>query len=73
MNLSGFSGGIEQSRSLGKFYSQVATLYGCHFLDAGTVISSSEVDGVHLDAEAHEALGRAIAAQSREILAGSVS
>lgn len=69
MYLSGFSGGIEQSKLLGKFYSQVAQLYGCHFLDAGSIISSSEVDGVHLDADAHGTLGRTVAARAREILA----
>jgi hypothetical protein len=33
----------------------------CHFFDANTVTTSSDVNGVHLDAEQHVALGLAIA------------
>jgi hypothetical protein len=35
--------------------------YDCHFFDAGTVVSASRIDGVHLDAEQHDVLGRALA------------
>jgi lysophospholipase L1-like esterase len=33
----------------------------CSIFDSGTVISSSKVDGVHLDADQHQVLGAAIA------------
>jgi hypothetical protein len=33
---------------------------GCHFFDAGSVTSASKVDGIHLDAEQHLLLGRAM-------------
>lgn len=39
---------------------EVATQMHCHFFDAATVTTTSRVDGVHLDAEQHFALGRAL-------------
>ena len=42
---------------------------GCAFLDAGKVVRSSAVDAIHLDTEAHRALGEAVAARLRLILA----
>jgi len=57
-----FVGATEKSRELASHYAQVAAAHGAAFLDAGQHIRSSDVDGIHLDAEAHEALGRAIAA-----------
>jgi hypothetical protein len=41
----------------------------CAFLDAGSVISSSDVDGIHLEAPEHERLGLAVAEQVRPLLA----
>jgi lysophospholipase L1-like esterase len=56
-----FTGGVEQSKRLGGLYSQVAQLYQCGFLDAGTVASTTPLDGVHLDAENTRAVGKALA------------
>jgi lysophospholipase L1-like esterase len=39
----------------------VAAELDCAFFDAGRVIHASEVDGVHLDADQHEVLGRELA------------
>jgi len=41
---------------------------GCHFLDAESVTSSSVVDGVHLDADQHAKLGKALADPARDPL-----
>jgi lysophospholipase L1-like esterase len=38
----------------------VALALGCEFFDAGTVVTSSTVDGVHLDAADHATLGLAL-------------
>jgi len=46
-----FSGGSEKSRSLGARYRIIADERGCAFLDASTVIRSSDVDGIHFDAD----------------------
>ncbi|WP_040570793.1 SGNH/GDSL hydrolase family protein [Methyloversatilis thermotolerans] len=39
----------------------VCAEHGAHFFDAGTVVRSSAIDGVHLDAPDHAALGEALA------------
>ena len=46
----------------------MADEYGCIFLDAGQVIVSSRLDGIHLDANELPKLGRAVAAAVKEIL-----
>ena len=56
-----FEGAEQNSVGLAEAYRGVAADFGCRFFDAGTVTTSSEVDGVHLDAEQHLALGRALA------------
>lgn len=58
-----FTGGAEKSRQVASHYARVATHHGAAFLDAGEVIAVSPVDGIHFDAAAHAALGRAIAAK----------
>jgi lysophospholipase L1-like esterase len=56
-----FAGGAEKSEALGALCAEVAARHGVGFLDAGTVVQSSSVDGIHFEAEAHAKLGRAIA------------
>jgi lysophospholipase L1-like esterase len=56
-----FAGGAEKSQALGALCAEIATRYGVGFLDAGTVIQSSSVDGIHFEAGEHAKLGRAIA------------
>ncbi|MCB1499573.1 MAG: SGNH/GDSL hydrolase family protein [Bauldia sp.] len=65
-----FQGGTEKSKSLGKEYRRVAEDRGIAFLDAGTVITSSPIDGIHLDKDMQRKLGEAIAAMVPGILAG---
>jgi lysophospholipase L1-like esterase len=64
-----FEGGLAKSRKLGAYYRQVAELYRCAFLDAGQVIVSSDLDGVHFDADQHSLLGKAVAGKLKEIFA----
>lgn len=49
-------------------YSRVAEKYGIDFLDAKRYADCSEVDCVHMTAESHARLGRAIAEKIRQIL-----
>jgi lysophospholipase L1-like esterase len=56
-----FAGGLEKSEQLAKAYAEVAGREGVGFLDAGSVIKTDGVDGLHLTAESEQALGRAIA------------
>jgi lysophospholipase L1-like esterase len=60
-----FEGGEIKSRTLNKQYVRVAEDLGCRCFDAGGIINSSPLDGVHFDESAHDALGRAIAAEIR--------
>jgi lysophospholipase L1-like esterase len=63
-----FRGAEERSTGLAEAYRQVAFDLGCHFFDAGTVTTSSRVDGVHLDRDQHLKLGKALAEVVRLIL-----
>jgi len=56
-----FAGGPAKSVGLAASQSEVAKALGCHFFDAGGVTSASRVDGVHLDADQHLTLGKALA------------
>ncbi len=62
-----FKGGAEKSRELGKLYKEAARLHGCAFLDTGALISSSEIDGIHLEEKDHHALGLAVAQEVRRL------
>ena len=55
-----FAGARERSSGLSDAYRQVANELGCHFFDADLEISVSTIDGVHLDADQHQSLGRKI-------------
>jgi lysophospholipase L1-like esterase len=57
-----FGDSVELSRRLPPFYRQFAGETGAVFLDAGTVVHSSAVDGIHLDPEEHRKLAEAVAA-----------
>jgi lysophospholipase L1-like esterase len=57
-----FAGGERKCVGLAAAVEQVAKDERCGFFDAASVTQSSAVDGVHLDAEQHGVLGRALAA-----------
>ena len=46
----------------------VAEEHECHFFDAGSVTTTSRVDGVHLDEDQHAALGKALAIRIKALL-----
>jgi lysophospholipase L1-like esterase len=62
-----FEGGAEKSRELGKLYKEAARLRGCSFIDTGVLIRSSEIDGIHLEENDHQALGQAVAREVRRL------
>jgi lysophospholipase L1-like esterase len=64
-----FSGAEQRCAGLSDAYRRVCSDLGCHFFDAASVTSSSRVDGIHLDADQHLALGRALADAVAPILA----
>jgi lysophospholipase L1-like esterase len=63
-----FRGAKERCAGLAGAYRQVASDLQCSFFDAGSVTASSEVDGVHLDANQHIKLGNALAEVVRNLL-----
>ena len=63
-----FHGSAEKSKGLAARYAEVARDTGCHFFDAGGVIVSSDVDGIHLDLDQHAKLGAALAVEVQRIL-----
>jgi lysophospholipase L1-like esterase len=56
-----FEGAEAKCVGLAAAYADVARELGCEFFDASKVTTSSKVDGVHLDADQHALLGRALA------------
>ena len=49
---------------------RVAAELGVEFLDAAAYADPSAVDGIHMEASGHAALGEAVARKVREIFAG---
>lgn len=63
-----FLGGDLKCIGLAQAYRDVATALGCLFFDAASVTTASRVDGVHLDADQHLTLGKALAVAVGPIL-----
>lgn len=66
-----FAGGAAKCEGLAEAYAQVCTELGCAFFDAGAVVQSSTLDGVHLDAGAHAVLGHALTPVVADLLVSS--
>ena len=64
-----FQGGAEKSRLLAARYRAVAERQTIGFVDAGEFIACSDLDGIHFEADAHAALGHAMAEAARMVLA----
>ncbi|MDR1967066.1 MAG: SGNH/GDSL hydrolase family protein [Synergistaceae bacterium] len=63
-----FGGNEEKSRRLPEFFKAAAEANGVAYFDAGTVAKSSEKDGLHLEADQHALLGKAIAKEVKKII-----
>lgn len=68
-----FAGAEKRCAGLADAYRAVSSELGCHFFDAASVTSSSRVDGIHLDADQHAALGRTLADVVGAILVAQAS
>jgi len=62
-----FLGAEEKSVQFSIEFNQVSQDFGCYFLDAGKVMESSALDGIHFVAADHNKLGKAIAARILDI------
>ena len=56
-----------RSQQLPKHYEAVAAALGCAYLNTQEIIAPSPVDGIHLDAAAHQKLGQAVAAKIKAL------
>jgi lysophospholipase L1-like esterase len=63
-----FEGSEPKSLRFPQHYQRVAQERGCRFFNAGDVIHSSDLDGIHFEAGEHRKLGQALAGAIREIL-----
>jgi len=66
-----FDGADQRFAGLSDAYRKVCVEARCHFFDASSVARTSEVDGVHLDADQHLALGRALSSKVTSLLSGT--
>ena len=66
-----FAGAEEKSKEFAYQYRRVAEKHGCELLDAGELVRSSDLDGIHLEADEHRKLGEAVASLAREAAGGS--
>lgn len=56
-----FAGGGSSNQGLAEAYRDISSELDCAFFDAGTVTTTSRIDGVHLDEDQHLILGEALA------------
>ncbi len=62
-----FDGAIEKSAGLIRHFERNAKELGVALLDAGDVVTCDPLDGIHLTAQEHAKMGRAMAAKIHEI------
>jgi lysophospholipase L1-like esterase len=65
-----FEGGVQRSQGLSAEYEKVAFNNRCILFDAGAVVKTSPIDGVHLDVDQHLTLGQALASPIEAALFG---
>src|SRR5262245_46010615 len=65
-----FEGAPAKSERAVDAYAAIAAEMDCQFFDAGRVVSTSPLDGIHLDADQHAALAAALAKVIADLLAG---
>jgi lysophospholipase L1-like esterase len=55
-----YAGGLEKSKALPAYYEAIAKAAGAEFLDVGKLTATDGVDGIHLSAAAHKAIGTGV-------------
>jgi len=63
-----FAGAFEKSRLFSHYYRLTAGRRKLPFFDAGSVIVSSENDGIHFEADEHRKLAEALAGEVRRLI-----
>ena len=60
--------GVKRSEALADAYRRFAKANGIEFMNAADYAAPGKVDGIHMEAEGHAALGKAMAKRVREII-----
>lgn len=68
MHAEAFFDGEEKSKAMAYHIKKWVENAQATYIDAGNFISSSSIDGLHLDKESHEALGKLLAEKVKNIL-----
>jgi len=68
-----FMGGENKCLGLAEAYKKVCQELECFFFDSNSIITSSDIDGVHLDATQHLVLGKALAKVVASLLPNNLS
>jgi lysophospholipase L1-like esterase len=63
-----FEGAEAKSRKFSEHFRRVAEEYGCQLLDTADIIVSSDIDGIHFEADEHRKLGQAVADRVRGMI-----
>jgi lysophospholipase L1-like esterase len=63
-----FEGAEPKSRKFSEHFRHVSEEHGCELLDTADIIVSSDLDGIHFEAEEHRKLGQAVANRVRTLL-----
>lgn len=63
-----FQGAEPKSRQFADYYRRAAGWAGVALFDAGSIITSSDLDGIHFDPGEHRKLGQAVASEVRRLL-----
>ncbi|HLB43188.1 MAG: hypothetical protein A3E87_06530 [Gammaproteobacteria bacterium RIFCSPHIGHO2_12_FULL_35_23] len=62
-----FAGAVKKSKQLVVLYSELVKEKNCYFLDVSKDITPSEIDGGHLDNEAHKKCAEMVCRKTKEI------
>lgn len=63
-----FANGYAKSLLLHQYYHPLAEHYGCSYVNAGEIVETSRVDGIHWDKSEHQKFGRALANEVLKII-----
>ncbi len=56
-----FTGGMKKSSEFHKYFSQIAKIKACYYIDLSKKVEYSSIDGLHLDEKGHEIVGEVLA------------
>lgn len=63
----GMKGSEAKSKQLAKYYEEVAKKNGCEFIDIAQYVESSNIDGAHLEKEAHAKIAEVLTNKIKEL------